>query len=548
MINISTKYSPYTDMTEAKHPHKTPSKHGKSSHGAPVQAHHSTPAHAADHKSAHVPIPAPAPHTPETLHHDHHSAADEKLHIPGRPLTVPAHHTPHPAPHQPEPTHESAPEPVHAAAPAAEQLPYPEPIPDYIDAPQTVTHAESVPPPSLHKIEADSIDVPDEPEDDVPVKRDEPSRQEDFPYEQLVTAAAYKLDALIDMIWVKSKFYAHLLVTKYPYPKWVIIVAVPVLLLSGSVAALFVAPALTSKKEPAKSPALTTNTLLAHQDSSANPGAHTTAPSSSSTPTPSTTPTPTPSPAASPKVVAKSPAATPTTTVKPSPGTGSVSQAAVPQPVGVAGAWNLKFDDEFTSTKIDSTKWAANWFGEGGTLNGVKTYAWNVSVASGTANLKLTGNGGNTSGAAISTNPNGGAKSGYQFKYGYVEARIFFPGSGSTVLNWPVFWTNGQSSNSGEIDIAQGPDALMTNYHDSNGDYGTKTISGSWAGSWHTYGVNWKAGSVQFYWDGKLVNTITSSTVSITSSLQYIVINYGSTSKHPQTGTSVLVDYVRAWQ
>ena len=46
----------------------------------------------------------------------------------------------------------------------------------------------------------------------------------------------------------------------------------------------------------------------------------------------------------------------------------------------------------------------------------------NVSVSGGYLNLALTSSG---TGGLVSTNPSGGASPGFQFTYGYAEARIY---------------------------------------------------------------------------------------------------------------------------
>ena len=44
----------------------------------------------------------------------------------------------------------------------------------------------------------------------------------------------------------------------------------------------------------------------------------------------------------------------------------------------------------------------------------------------------------------------------FSFTYGYMEARIWLPGSGS-IADWPAFWADGQNwPTDGEIDILEG--------------------------------------------------------------------------------------------
>lgn len=219
-------------------------------------------------------------------------------------------------------------------------------------------------------------------------------------------------------------------------------------------------------------------------------------------------------------------------------GSGGVS------PDGPAGPWKLVFDDEFDGTSLDLTKWSSSWF-NGGSMNNVTTSPANVSVAGGILSLKLSSS---TVGACVTTNPNGGAQTGFQFTYGYAEARVLFPGSGSTIDNWPAWWTDGQSwPGDGEIDIAEGLGKLTTNYHNASGAFNSGPISGQWGGTWHVYGADWEAGTITIYWDGKVVHTLTSAKTSITSSPQYLILNNGA-GHTADIGASLQVDYVRVWQ
>lgn len=106
-----------------------------------------------------------------------------------------------------------------------------------------------------------------------------------------------------------------------------------------------------------------------------------------------------------------------------------------------------------------------------------------------------------------------------QFKYGYLEARIWLPSGRGT---WPAFWMLGTASvwpACGEIDImehtGQRPTiishALHTlNKNTSNGQYWTRTYEpvGGAEGVWHTYALLWEedadAGddTITFFVDG----------------------------------------------
>ena len=217
------------------------------------------------------------------------------------------------------------------------------------------------------------------------------------------------------------------------------------------------------------------------------------------------------------------------------------------KPVGVAGNWKMQFQDEFNGTSLDLNKWSNCWFSPiCGEQNGVVTSPANVAVQNG--NLVLTLNSAK-SGASVSTNPKGGAKVGYQYKTGVVEARIYFPGDGTKCYNWPAWWSTGQTHPvNGENDIAEVLDDgdMTVNYHSSSGAQNQGAVAGEWCGAYHVYTLHRQANKSDVYYDGKLVKSYPTNDGG---SLQYLILNVG-TSSTPAYGAAsqVKVDYVRAWQ
>lgn len=211
---------------------------------------------------------------------------------------------------------------------------------------------------------------------------------------------------------------------------------------------------------------------------------------------------------------------------------------------GATGWGAPKFDDEFNGTSLNPTYWASSWF-NGSSMNNVSTSARNVTVSGGNLILTL---GSSTAGALVSTNPSDKAAAGFSFSYGYAEARILFPGSGADIYNWPAWWTNGQSwPANGEIDIAEGLGSLTSNYHSDSGANNSSAIAGTWAGTFHTYGLDREPGKNSIYWDGKLVHSYSTDD---TGTPHYLVFNVGSGGAGDITGvgSQVKVDYVRVWQ
>lgn len=200
----------------------------------------------------------------------------------------------------------------------------------------------------------------------------------------------------------------------------------------------------------------------------------------------------------------------------------------------------------FSSTfnTLNTKQWATSWFG-GGSMNNVATSASNVSVSAGDLVLTLSSPG---TGALVNTDPKQVSGGGFQFGDGYsVEARIFFPGSGDNWDNWPAFWADGQDwPGDGEIDIAEGLGNATSNYHSSAGADNSGTLPGSWAGGWHTYGVDREAGKNLIYWDGKLVRSYATNDGGAP---EYLIFNVGS-SGNAVTGAAgaMKVQWVRAWK
>lgn len=246
------------------------------------------------------------------------------------------------------------------------------------------------------------------------------------------------------------------------------------------------------------------------------------------------------------------PAGTPTPTSAPSNSGGCTSDDTVAPCIGSAttgaSGWGTPiFDDEFNGTSLNTASWSTSWF-NGGKVNsnGVSMSPSNVAVSGGDLILTLSSS---SSGATIDTDPaqvTGGG--GFTMGDGtFTEARIYAPGNGTSLYNWPAFWTDGQSwPTDGEIDILEGLGSATSNYHSPQGASNSGTIAGTWANGWHTYAVDRESGKNSIYWDGKLVRSYATDDGGAP---EYLIFSLDCSGGCTTGAASQLkVDYVRVWK
>ena len=225
------------------------------------------------------------------------------------------------------------------------------------------------------------------------------------------------------------------------------------------------------------------------------------------------------------------------------------------QPVGdpLGRRWTVVLDDEFNGTSIDTRKWVAltGWHNNNETSNPKNC------IENGTGDLILALPGDGTGCDLYSGKRYGAGANARDLLVGdYLEARIWFPGPGSsptsTIYNWPAFWAYDGSNNwdAGEIDIAETFGHVEANYHSNSANVNIANPPGNWANSWHVYGVYRGATQDQIFYDGTLVGTVKTSD---DGGLQSIMFTSGKTNAccgAPSVmgrAANVLVDWVREW-
>lgn len=249
-----------------------------------------------------------------------------------------------------------------------------------------------------------------------------------------------------------------------------------------------------------------------------------------------------------------------TTTTRP-PATTTTAPTGITPPLGPSGSFRLAWNDEFSGSSLDLSKWRPNWLAgsDSAVTPPVNTFEescydpGHVRVSAGLLHLtadtatpqgcRTRSQGARYASGMVQTNHD------YRFTHGYVEARINIPGTCSRGENWPAFWTNGQRwPRDGEIDVMEVLDGSSTwHYHWSGGSAGGRGDHLVCESGWHTFGVLWETGRLSFYYDGRLVGTHTRGVVS---TQHYIILNHALSSEISppiRVPSTLQVDWVRHW-
>lgn len=200
------------------------------------------------------------------------------------------------------------------------------------------------------------------------------------------------------------------------------------------------------------------------------------------------------------------------------------------QPANASG-WVVTFEDDFSGSSLDRSKWHTRYIYDNGKLNYLKDekqrYGENGNHVFKDGILNLVAQGPNAKGLY----PSGMIRSRQTFRYGYFEARIKLPkGRGL----WPAFWLNSDYDKRGklswppEIDIMEFVQNGVTEHpnmvHSTVQLGKTKVQGGEWifrdesfhrkwtfydakkdmTEDWHVYGLLWEEDdTVTAFLDGK---------------------------------------------
>ncbi|RZJ65237.1 MAG: glycoside hydrolase family 16 protein [Flavobacterium sp.] len=226
----------------------------------------------------------------------------------------------------------------------------------------------------------------------------------------------------------------------------------------------------------------------------------------------------------------------------------------------------LVWEENFDGKSLDEKNWNFEFGDHGWGNNERQNYGKDShKVENGMLTITVKRDGKKYSSTRITT------KGKKEFKYGYMEARAKLPvGHGI----WPAFWMLGANIDkvgwpkSGEIDILEyigrEPDMVYNTLHtpDNNGGnaLSQKVKIEDIEEGFHTFGCDWSKDKIDFYVDGKLVNTVKRPEKATPDNWpfdtpEFFILNVavGGNFGGPDVDDSIfpqeyVVDYVRVYQ
>ena len=243
-------------------------------------------------------------------------------------------------------------------------------------------------------------------------------------------------------------------------------------------------------------------------------------------------------------------------------GFATLAQTANAQPPD--GAWVLAFRDEFNDTELNTRKW--DWkYPRSGDMrysnwnNGEAQWYQHENVIERHGKLRLralrertvspySGRTFHYTSGMIQSKPS------FNFRYGYMEARVRLPrGSGF----WPAFWTWPSNEQwPPEIDAMEfygdAPSRAYLTYHGEDRSTGTVISSRDWTDEWHTFAVDWRPGFLTWYVDGVARKVVADAPALDTYLIANLAIANGDRAPAPTAATqfprALKIDYIRVWQ
>jgi beta-glucanase (GH16 family) len=240
-------------------------------------------------------------------------------------------------------------------------------------------------------------------------------------------------------------------------------------------------------------------------------------------------------------------------------------------PTGPGYSWKLIFEDDFTGTSLDTSKWISQLPWTRDFKGDAYMRDQNVTVSNGI--LTITAKAEDYAGHEFTS---GGISTGYskfRFEYGYAEARINMP---SARGSWCNFWMLADGWPP-EIDICEYPlddvegdgnqrYRYISNIHygDSQSNMGTHW-KGDLSAGYHIYALDWRPWYVAYYFDNSYVRSLNDFQPSNDFGPMYLILDYyvggdwsGQVWQHPDPDTwpnpaisdagKMQIEWVRVWQ
>ncbi|MEV6105834.1 family 16 glycosylhydrolase [Streptomyces sp. NPDC051940] len=242
------------------------------------------------------------------------------------------------------------------------------------------------------------------------------------------------------------------------------------------------------------------------------------------------------------------------------------------------GGYQQVWADEFDSTALDGTQWSPVFRSKAGDFihpnDNFGYFADQVSVGGGTLHIDTTAASGTVDGRTVSFRSGSASTAGHRtFTYGYLEARIRYSAIASGY--GPAMWLDGVGDadnrryhdpdlpkaalapgGAQEVDVLEAyPGYSDFVVHRTDGEVRAESRLGYFsyaqtakAGEWHTYGLMWKPGGYELYFDGQLAGTLNgTATDPVSNTPMYLML---SAAGHTAPGgkATMDVDWVHYYQ